>query len=67
MPAKLTDNELEELGACAVSIGTPDCPRLISQFCASLCDADTVFLSAFFEDQRPVGVYGNHTDDSQRA
>ncbi|MXW85346.1 MAG: helix-turn-helix transcriptional regulator [Boseongicola sp. SB0673_bin_14] len=66
MSATLTDNELEELGACVTAIGTPDFPRLISRFCASLCSADTVFLSAFFDDQKPVGLYGNHTDESQK-
>ncbi len=55
MSATLTDNELQELGACVTSIGTPDFPRLISRFCASLCDADTVFLSAFFDNQNPWG------------
>ena len=67
MPATLTDNELIEFGACVTSIGTPEFPCLISRLCASLCDADTVFLSAFFDDQKPVELYGNHTDDGQKA
>ena len=66
MSATLTDDELKELGASVTAIGTPDFPRLISRFCASLCRADTVFLSAFFDNQKPVELYGNHTDESQK-
>ena len=67
MSEVFSDDELRTIADCIDAIGTPDFPRLISDFCASLCDADNVYLIALFNDLTPVEIYGNHARATQKT
>ena len=67
MGVDFSDEDLGLAADCVDAIGTSDFPRLIIQFCAGLCDADTVFLCAFFDDHKPIALYGNRTDAASAA
>lgn len=55
------------LAQCVDAIGSPEFPKVISHYCMGICRADLVFLSAFFEDHKPVALYANHVDETQKA
>ncbi len=59
--------EFDQLAKCVDAIGTPDFPKAISDFCTCLCRADTVFLTALFDDQKPAPLFANHVDEKHRA
>lgn len=58
--------EFTQLSRCVDEIGTPDFPREISEFCARLSGAESVFLTAFFDDQKPIPLYADHTEDADK-
>ncbi|SLN12357.1 Transcriptional regulatory protein TdiR [Roseovarius albus] len=57
---KLSENDLEELGTCIEMIGQPELPSTICDFCMKLCEAESVYLSAFFGSDKPAALYTNH-------
>ena len=59
----LNRSELDNLSTCIELIGTVDFPARLSLFCRSLCQADTVYTSAFFQDDIPVTLYSSYTDN----
>lgn len=65
--ATLTSHEFEQLARCVDTIGTPAFAREICDFCAAISKAETAFLSAFFDDHKPVPLYSNHTEASDKA
>ncbi len=64
--AALTAMEFKELATCVDSIGTADFPGRICDFSAGLCNADTVFLTALFDQQKPIALYANHAEQRLR-
>jgi DNA-binding CsgD family transcriptional regulator len=67
MDLVLSKDETDLIADCVNAIGSPDFPRLICQFCASLCHSDNVYLTVLFDDRAPVALYGNHGKASQRV
>ncbi|CUK10179.1 Transcriptional regulatory protein TdiR [Ruegeria denitrificans] len=63
----LDEAEFKQLARCVDTIGTPGFPEEICRFCVDVSDSETVFLSAFFDDQIPVSLYANHTEESDKA
>lgn len=63
----LTPQEFEQLARCVDTIGTPAFTKEVCDFCAAISQAETVFLSAFFVDQKPAPLYSNHTKASDKA
>ena len=59
--------DFSRLATCVDAIGSPDFPQAISEYCMALCNADLVFLSAFFDGHKPVALYANHVDEAQKA
>ena len=65
MQLELSPSEAAALARCVETIGTSDFPREVSLFCASLCQSDNVYLTALFDDQAPIALYGNHRKPHQ--
>lgn len=59
----LSGNETDDLANCVELIGTTNFPAQFSQFCMALCHADTVYSSAFFQNDTPATLYTNYTDE----
>ena len=55
------------LAKCVDAIGSSEFPKAISHYCMEICQTDLVFLSAFFEGHKPVALYANHVDETQKA
>lgn len=62
----LTVMEFIQLSRCVDEIGTSCFPQAISEFCAGLSGAESVFLTAFFDDQKPIPLYADHTEDDDK-
>jgi DNA-binding CsgD family transcriptional regulator len=58
---ELSASELTALARCVDTIGTSEFAERICGFCARVGKADKVFLSAFFESEKPAPIYSNHT------
>ena len=58
----LSSTETDDLANCVELIGTADFPAGFSLLCKTLCYADTVYSSAFFEDDIPATLYSSYTD-----
>lgn len=56
----LSLQDFETLARCVDSIGTQEFAAHICAFCVAVGHADTVFLSAFFDQSAPVPIYTNH-------
>ena len=64
---KLDESDFAQLALCIDSIGTAEFPERLSNFFAQLCKADSVFLSAFFDHEKPAAIYTDHNDEAVRA
>ncbi|PHS19306.1 MAG: hypothetical protein COA78_00150 [Blastopirellula sp.] len=51
------------LAGCVDAIGDASFPRLLSSYCAELCGASSVYLSAYFLEEKPTPLYTNHHAD----
>ena len=58
----LDESDFVGFSDCVTAIGSPEFPELLSRLCAKACNADLIYLSAFFEEDRPVEIFNNHTD-----
>lgn len=63
----LTPKDLRSLARCVDVIGTDAFPAEISVLCSLIAGAETVFLSAFFDDHKPIGLYASHSDSEQKS
>jgi DNA-binding CsgD family transcriptional regulator len=59
----LNSTEIDDVANCVELIGTTDFPARFSLLCMTLCHADTVYSSAFFQDDIPATLYTNYTDE----
>lgn len=48
---------------CIELIGTADFPVRFSRFCMTLCLAETVYTSAFFQEDIPATLYSSYNDE----
>lgn len=62
--ATLAASEIDALARCVDLIGLPEFPEALCHLCCALCDADTVLLTAFFEESKPAQLYSNHSGET---
>ena len=50
------------LAGCIDAVGASAFPQRFCTYCAALAGADAAYLTAFFDDAKPVEIYSSHTD-----